>query len=526
MSPLASKENEESGELSAGKNISCWFEQVDTNLFPQLTSSKETDVVIVGGGLAGLTTAYCLIQTGKKVIVIEDGFIGSGETGRTTAQIVTALDDRYFKMEKILGPDNAAIIAGSHKTAIDFIESIVQKENIDCDFKRINGYLFLHESDEKENLEKEYDALLRCGLEATLLNETPGITSEGKCILYPEQAQFHPLKYILGLCKAIEKKGGEIFINTHATEIDATGVVTENGFSIKAAHIVVATNAPVNDKYAMMLKQWAYRSYVIGSLIKKNTLPNALWWDTGDHTKTGSIPYHYVRVHSYNNEYDLLISGGEDHITAEKSEHKEEDRYALLEKWTKDRFPIEQVIYSWSGEILVPIDSIAFIGRNRFDKDNVYIITGDSGIGMTYCTIGGILITDLINGVKNKWEDIYKPSRFTFSESKPFFRMLKEDLVKILQKWFYTDTVELSSIKADEAKIVKLDGKNCGAYRDPSGKLFLVSTECTHLKCMVAWNNDEKSWDCPCHGSRFTFSGKVINGPANEDLPSYSEPQE
>jgi nitrite reductase/ring-hydroxylating ferredoxin subunit len=205
---------------------------------------------------------------------------------------------------------------------------------------------------------------------------------------------------------------------------------------------------------------------------------------------------------------------------------KEEDRYVFLENWTRERFNIEKIVYRWSGEVLVPIDNIAYIGRNRFDKNNVYIITGDSGIGMTYCTIGGILITDLINGIKNKWEDIYKPSRFTFKASKPFFKMLKGDLVSVLKKWFYTDCVELSSIKENEAKIVKLDGKKCGAYRDESGKLFLVSAECTHLKCMVAWNSDEKSWDCPCHGSRFTFSGKVINGPANKDLPSYSDPQE
>src|ERR1700752_687621 len=265
MESLSSQENVESGKLSAGKNISCWFEQdIYTRSFPELKTNKEIDVVIIGGGLAGLTTAYCLIQTGKKVVVIEDGFIGSGETGRTTAHIVTALDDRYFHLEEIFGLEDTTIIAESHKTAIDFIESVVQKEKIDCDFKRINGYLFLHNSDDQENLQKEFEALTRCGLEASLINKTPGIPSEGKCILYPEQAQFHPLKYLLGLCDAIEKKGGEIFINTHATKIDHTGVITEKGFIIKAEHIVVATNTPVNDKYAIMLKQWAYRTYVIG----------------------------------------------------------------------------------------------------------------------------------------------------------------------------------------------------------------------------------------------------------------------
>ena len=331
------------------------------------------------------------------------------------------------------------------------------------------------------------------------------------------------MKYLMGLCKAIEKKGGRIFMNTHASEIDHTGIISEKGFKVNARHIVVATNAPVNDKYAMMLKQWAYRSYVIGSLIKKGRLLKALWWDTGDQNADSGTPYHYVRLSAYNDDYDLLVCGGEDHISGQDSGLSGEERYTLLERWTREYFPIEDVIYKWSGEVLVPMDSIAYIGRNRFDKDNVYIITGDAGIGMTYCTIGGMLITDLINGVKNKWEDIYKPSRFILKTSEPFFKMLKSDLFEVLKKWFYVNTVELSEVKTGEGKIVNLEGKKCGAYRDDSGKLFLVSAECTHLKCMVTWNSDEKSWDCPCHGSRFTCTGKVINGPANTDLPAFSE---
>jgi nitrite reductase/ring-hydroxylating ferredoxin subunit len=314
-----------------------------------------------------------------------------------------------------------------------------------------------------------------------------------------------------------------IFINTHASEINHTGIVSSKGFNIKAKHVVVATNAPVNNKYATMLKQWAHRSYVITALIKKDSIPRALWWDTGDKKIHTSTPYHYVRLQSHNDEHDLLICGGEDHIVGINEGKSEEERYNDLIKWTQERFPIGEVVSKWSGEVLVPMDSIAFIGKNVFDKENVYIITGDAGIGMTYCTIGGILVTDLINGVKNKWEEIYKPSRFILKASEPFFRMLKGDLVAVLKKWFYRDTTELSSIKEDEGKVVILDGQKCGAYRNPSGKLYLVSAECTHLKCMVQWNKDEKSWDCPCHGSRFTYSGKVINGPANEDLPSFSE---
>jgi glycine/D-amino acid oxidase-like deaminating enzyme/nitrite reductase/ring-hydroxylating ferredoxin subunit len=517
--------NSENGNLTAGTNISCWFEKkLISNNFPMLESNLETDVVIVGAGIAGLTTAYCLASSGRKVIVVEDGFIGSGETGRTTAQIVTALEDRYFHMEEIFGKENARLIAESHRAAINFIEQTVQHEKIDCDFEKLNGYLFLHPTDQKENLQKELDALSRCGINADILEKTPGIPFEKKCIHYSDQAQFQPMKYLLGLCKAIEKKGGQIFINTHVSKINHSGIESDKGFTIQANHIVVATNAPVNDKYSMMLKQWAYRSYVIGALIKKNILPKALWWDTGDRNITTGNPYHYVRLHSHTDEYDLLICGGEDHIVGEESNVTGEERYIRLEEWARERFSIEDVIYKWSGEVLVPMDSIPYIGRNRFDKDNVYIITGDSGIGMTYCTIGGMLINDLINGVQNKWEDIYKPSRFILKTSEPFFKMLKDDFVAIFKKWFYSGSAEINSVKPNEGKIVSLDGKKCGAYRDASGKLFLVSAECTHLKCMVVWNDGEKSWDCPCHGSRFTYSGKVINGPANENLLAFQEP--
>jgi Rieske Fe-S protein len=195
----------------------------------------------------------------------------------------------------------------------------------------------------------------------------------------------------------------------------------------------------------------------------------------------------------------------------------------LVEEWTRAYFPIGEIVYHWSGQVMEPMDGIAFIGRNPLDHDNVYIITGDSGNGMTHCSFAGLLISDLINKKENKWEKLYSPLRFTVKESDAAVQLLKDDLVNVLKKWFYKGSVELATLKSGEAAIVKLDGLKCGAYKDDSGKLYLVSAECTHLKCMVLWNNDEKSWDCPCHGSRFTYEGKVMNGPANRDLPVYSE---
>ena len=522
---MKTNNNPEDARITSGKNISCWTDTITPVAQSPLKENLETDVVIVGGGLAGLSTAYCLTQSGKKVVLVEDGFIGSGETGRTTAHLVTALDDRYYNLERIFGEEKTKLIAESHKLAIDFVEQTIKKENIDCGFERVNGYLFLHPSDKKDSLGKELKASLEAGLEINEVDKVPSILQSEKALCFLNQAQFDPLKYLNGLCNAIEQKGGNIFTYTHASKINHEGITTADGFTVKAKHVVVATNSPVNNLFTMFSKQYAYRTYVIGSLVKKDLLPKALWWDTGDFESNFKFPpYHYVRVHSYNEQYDLLISGGEDHPTADTSKTKvsEEDRYKLLEDWTRKYFPIEDIVYSWSGQVLEPMDGIAFIGRNPLDHDNVYIITGDSGNGMTHCSFAGLLIGDLINGKENKWEKLYSPLRFTLKESGEAAHLVVEDLVNVLKKWFYTGCVELSSIKNGEAGIVKLDGKKCGAYRNELGKLYLVSAECTHLKCMVLWNKDEKSWDCPCHGSRFTYEGKVMNGPANLDLPSYS----
>lgn len=514
------------GQLTSGSNLSHWTDSVEQpKHLSELRCDLETDVVIIGGGLAGVSVAYCLTRSGKKVVLVEDGFIGSGESGRTTAHLVTALDDRYYYLQRYFGEEKTRLIAQSHAAAIDFVERTVKAENIDCDFERLDGFLFRHPTDKEDSLKKEFDAARKAGLHVDEWEEV--IPGTGKSIRFPNQAQFHPLRYMLGLCGAIMNKGGQIYINTHASEISASGIKTSSGYTVKASHVVVATNSPVSNKFAIHLKQYPYRTYVIGAKIKKDSLFKGLWWDTGDFEMNPDIPpYHFVRLAKYNDEYDLLISGGEDHPNADTSNNKvpEEERYEALEEWTRRHFKIEDVVYRWSGQVMEPMDGIAYIGKNPFDKDNVYIVTGDSGNGMTHCTIAGVLITDLINGKENPWEDVYKPSRFTFKASKPFFKELIGTLVSAIKKdKSHAEHVTLATLPNGEARHMELHGEKCGVYRDDHGHLHVVSTTCTHVGCTVKWNNDEKSWDCPCHGSRFTYKGTVMNGPANKDLHAYSE---
>lgn len=508
--------------ITSGENLSYWIASSEPMVFETVESNISAEVLIIGGGIAGLTTAYCLLEAGKKVVLVDDGFLGSGESGRTTAHITYALDDRYFEIEKIFGEHKITIAANSHAAAIEFIFRTVTHENISCHLKRVDGYLFLSSNDEKETLEKEYEATKRLGLMTQMLNQIPSIQAEdGKwCIKFPDQGQFNILEYLHGLADAIISKGGKIYTESKATDINSKGAKV-NGFDISAENIVVATNTPINDTVTIHTKQWPYRTYVIGARIKKGTLPYSLWWDTGDtESKWISNPYHYVRLAEMDDEYDILIAGGEDHKTGQAADENipEDHRYEKLLDWTRKRFPqIEEVSFKWSGQVMEPIDCLAFIGKNPGD-DNIYIITGDSGNGITHGTIGGILIADLITGKKNEWESIYDPSRISLKTTKDFLHEAANMSAQYADWIFSGDIKETESLAAGEGGILSSGLKKTAVYKDENNQIHAFSAVCPHLGCIVQWNPEEKSFDCPCHGSRFTKEGIVINGPAISDL--------
>jgi glycine/D-amino acid oxidase-like deaminating enzyme/nitrite reductase/ring-hydroxylating ferredoxin subunit len=518
---------DKSGNRTSGSKNTFWINSAVPISYSQLQQNLDVDVVVVGGGIAGVTTAYLLLKSGRSVAIVEDGYIGSGETGRTTAHIVNALDDRYYILEELFGEDGAKLAAESHTTAISQIEQIVVEENINCDFERLDGYLFLHQSDTIESLQKELEATQRAGIKTEWLEKVPGLPAQpGPCIKFPNQAQFHPMKYLKGVCDAIISMGGMIFTNTHAKKIQKTEITTSEGFKVKAKHIVVATNTPVNNVVAMHTKQAPYRTYVIGAKVPKGLLPKALWWDTGDkNSKYHTEPYHYVRLHNYDHQYDLLIIGGEDHKTGQ-DEDKLTDHFSELKNWAMTLFPIKSIEYKWSGQVMEPVDYLAFIGRNPMDSDNVYIITGDSGNGITHGTIAGIMICDMIGGKSNPWEKIYDPSRINTASAKEF---IEENLNVVKQ---YKDLFTGSDDKKEDllplncGTVIRSGIKKLALYRDDFGELHAYNAICPHLKCVVHWNQDEKSFDCPCHGSRFTCYGKVVNGPANADLSREKVPDD
>ena len=390
-------------------STSIWMATADTVSPSRLKESIRTDVCIIGAGIAGLTTAYLLGREGRSVVVLDDGVIGGGMTGRTTAHLTNAYDDRYVEIERLHGEEAARLTAESHTAAIQKVFEICRDEKIECEFEWLDGFLFAAKPEEVDLLEDELTAAHRAGLVGVEKVSRAPIDSfdTGPALRFPQQAQFHPLKYLDGVARAILRDGGRIFGQTHASKFEGgspASVETSHGPVVTSDVIVVATNTPVNDRVAIHTKQAPYVTYVIGIAVPKGSITRALFWDTGD-------PYHYVRLQSdKDNGHDVLIVGGEDHKTGQANDGDE--RYGRLEQWTRERFPqVQEVEFRWSGQVMEPADGLAFIGRNPLDNDNVYIATGDSGQGMTHGTIAGILLTDLIQGRKNKWEEVYNPSR-------------------------------------------------------------------------------------------------------------------
>ena len=360
--------------------------------------------------------------------------------------------------------------------------------------------------DSNETIDKEYNTLKKMG--KAINRQTLDLFDSKPSLLIPNQAQFHVLKYVKGLIKAIVRLGGKIYCHTHVTQIAEGLVKTKNGKEVKAKSIIVATMSPINDRVIIHTKQHAYRTYVIASLIPKNSVPRGLFWDTEN-------PYHYVRTHPHDQQNDWLIIGGNDHKVGQ--EPNPESKYEQLEKWARKRLKFDKIDAKWSGQVFDAIDSIGFIGQNPLDK-NVYIATGDTGNGMTHGTIAGILIPDLILENPNPWAKLYDPSRKTLKCASTY---IEENLNTFAQygDWLTPGDKRQIEEMAPESGIVIRNGiKKLAVYKDKNNQVHTCSAFCPHLGACVRWNPAEKSWDCPAHGSRFNGCGKVITSPSISNL--------
>jgi glycine/D-amino acid oxidase-like deaminating enzyme/nitrite reductase/ring-hydroxylating ferredoxin subunit len=495
------------------RSRSLWM---DVDVAPRtaaLRTNLQADTVIIGSGIAGLSTAYELSGQGQKVVVLDRGRIGSGMTARTTAHLNANNDDGLRGMIERRGEKLTKDFYVSQSAAISRIETIQSSEGIACDFRRVDGVLFPGPQTSQSEIDAERDAAKKVGMRAAIAVGLPFRGHENtRHLRFPEQATFHPTRYLQGLVRCIAARGGKLFADTAVVgvEEDENGVVvkTESGHEVRARHAVVATNSPINDRVALHSKQAPYRTYAMALALPRGGLPDALYWDTLD-------PYHYVRIQP-GQDGDHLIVGGADHKSGEADDA--EIRFEALEAWIRNLVPsLGGVTHRWSGQVLDTIDYSSFSGRNPGNR-NVYVHTGDSGQGITHGVVGSLIIASAIMQGRDLWQELYGPERKTASALSTF---ISENLTAVKNFAEYVAPGEVGSfdeIAPGKGAIVRQGLKKVAAFRDENGALHARSAACTHLGCHLHWNSFERCWDCPCHGSQFGIDGAVLNGPAIHPL--------
>ena len=506
---------------TSGARVSYWIDSSPTKpSTAPLTTDILVDTCVVGAGIAGLTTAYLLSKQGQKVALLEGREICSGETGRTTGYLTWVIDDGISTIKSYFGQDGALLHVNSHEEAVNIIERITISEGIDCEFKRVPAYWISRKpksqqsSQPDKEIMEEYEAMKDVGMDVSIVDKPPYAVDDGKCLKIPRQGQFHAVAYCYGLAHSILNSGNEIYTETEVLDWKGGSepyAKTSTGHTVKCKSLVHATNVPPQ-YLTTIAKLEAQRTYIVGGLVPKGKYE---WCVFQDDSMIHQKPYNYGRFTKFDNTHDLLLVGGQDHLVGFKTDF--EERYQALEKWTKERYPDIQFNYRWSGQVEEPGDHIAYLGRDP-GTENVYIITGDSGLGLTHGTLGAKLVSDLILGIPNPWEGLYDPKRLKTKAVPHILKHLAQINLQYKDYFKGSDVADIEDIVPGEGAIICKGIHRYAVYKDESGKLSACSAVCTHLKGLVRWNNTEKSWDCPIHGSRFDKLGKKIHGPAAKDL--------
>jgi glycine/D-amino acid oxidase-like deaminating enzyme/nitrite reductase/ring-hydroxylating ferredoxin subunit len=489
---------------------SLWIADTRYPRFPRLEGDLGVDVAVVGAGITGLTAATLLKAAGKTVAVVEAQRVAEGVTGYTTAHLTEVVDATFDTLLSHFGEDGARLAVEAARASLERIAGFVRERGIDCGFRRLPGFYYTEHAGRVEDVRKEYEAARKLGLRATFTEDVPLPFPVAAGIRLDDQARFHVRRYLLPLLEAIPGGGSHVFEGTRVVDVhdgEPCRLETETG-TITAGDVVVATHVPLN-RFFIQTKLAHYRSYVLACRVS-GPVPDGLFWDDED-------PYHYIRAQEAEGG-TLLIVGGEDHKTGQDDDT--EARYRSLLDYARERFDVRSVAYRWSAQVAEPVDGLPFMGRNALSS-RVYVGTGYSGTGLTFGTLAAMISSDLILGRENPWARLFDATRVKpvagakdyVRENVDFPKHLVGDRLKKAQG------DSLADVARGEGRLVELGGKRVAAYRDPSGAVHALDPVCTHLGCLVQFNDAEKSWDCPCHGSRFDTRGQVINGPAVKPLP-------
>ena len=491
-------------------SVSIWKGKAEELALNSLRNDITVDVAIVGGGITGITAAYILGKAGKKVAVLEARKIGEGSTGSSTGNLYCTIGSPgLHNIKSKFNGQKLKEVVESRGAAVDFIEARVKEFNIDCDFVRVPWALFTEDDSAKSFVENERKAAEEAGIVVTQNFAIPLKIKTGFTV--ENQAQFNPLQYVGQLAKHIRSENCRIYEQTKVTDVQEgdTCTVTTAGGKVTAAHVIMATHSP-KGIYAVHMNMGPYREYAVAAKLNSNYPEPGVWWNM-----LGSEHYS-MRVYDTSKGKVLMVLG-EMHKVGQKENNHE--CYENLEKYLRERFDVASVEFTWSAQQFKTSDGIPYIGLST-GNSKTFIATGFSADGLTYGTLSSMINCDLILGNENKWSKTYDASRVTpIASAKEFikenvnvaYEFIKDHLTK-------TETDEFAEIKVGQGKVMELDGKKQGVYRDEEGKLHVVSAVCTHMGCINHWNEVEKSWDCPCHGSRFSIDGEVLEGPAYESL--------
>ncbi len=496
-----------------GSTVSIWQEGVfeASSKKGSFNSNTVYDVLIVGGGITGLTAALLLQKAGKMCLLAEAKTLGHGTTSGTTAHINTYVDTSYYQIKKDFGKEGAELVAEATKEAIDLVYRNVKEYNIDCGFEFLPGLLYAETEKQGSELEEIYRASEEAGVSVRIGSEIPIPVSFKKTICYESQAQFHPIKYILGLASEFQKLGGIISENTFVRSLDSSDSIHTahtDLFPIQATNVIYATHIPPGINL-LHFRCAPYRSYAVGVKVPDHLYPEAVVYDMQN-------PYHYFRSHNISGQKYLIV-GGEDHKTG----HGDPDEsFKRLEQYVKDIYKSATIEYRWSAQYYEPVDGLPYIGKLPGVAEGIYVGTGYSGNGITYGTIAAKILSDLIVGEKSRFQKIFSPSRIKpVAGFQEFVKENSDVAYKFIADRFGAEEIgSLSEIEPDTGAVIEYNKEKLAIYKDIAGKLHALNPVCTHAKCIVNWNNSEKSWDCPCHGARYDTAGNVLNGPASKNL--------
>ena len=496
-----------------GACTSLWQDTVpDHHTISSVQSNQPYDVVIAGGGITGITTGLQLIKAGKSVLIAEAQNIGFGTTGGTTAHLNSFMETPFSQLIKNFGEEKTKLVAKAARQALDLIQKNIKEYNIDCGYKDAVGYIYAQDEKEIEELDEMTKGFLSAGVQVTTSNSIPVKIPFTKAIEIPGQGLFHPTRYITALAEQFEQLGGTLVQNCRVTAVEENEIlaISTSLGDVKAKNLIYATHIPPGVNL-LHFRCAPYRSYVIAVKLKdKNDYPQGLAYDMQD-------PYHYFRTQEVDGEL-YLIAGGEDHKTGH--EDNSETHFLNLEAYVRKFYEVEKVAYRWSSQYFDPVDGLAYIGHLPGHSQQLFVATGYGGIGMTNSHIAARLLTDLILTGENEYKDVFDPNRLKpIAGFSSFVKEAADVVSHLIGSLFPKEKLsELAELANGEAKVVSYEGHKVALYKDEEGVLHGVNPACTHIKCSVKWNMAEKSWDCPCHGSRFSFDGMVLTAPARKDL--------